>query len=198
MQIETSIILPGGWHYKDKAGYRIPLRGELPGAKEVIAAIMQHRLENNIEVGDPQADLENYVCTNFPQWCRRGATQPPININPVQGRNVDVVITWANALYTTVGRLQLVPQREAEARAQVCEACPAQMMWENDCPPCVTSAQRLLSILRQGRDTQPGLSSTLHGCALYKWDNRTACHVDKVHLNTQEVGAPPPCWARKL
>lgn len=198
MQIETNIILPGGWHYKDETGLRIPLRGELPGAKEVISAIMSYRLENNIPVGDPQRDLEDYVCKNFPTWCRKGSGSPPINVNPVQGRNVDLVITWANALYNTQGRLQLVPQREAEQRATICEQCPAQMMWENDCPPCVTSAQRLLSILRQGRDTAVGQASTLHGCSLYKWDNRTAVHIDKVHLNTPEVGAPPPCWAKAL
>jgi hypothetical protein len=194
MQIETSIGLPGGWHYEDAAGYRIPLRGELPSAQSVIDALMQHRLENNIPVGDPQADMENFVCSRFPTYCRpKTPTLPPAR--PHGTRNVDIVTEWANALYVNVGRLALVPAREAQARSETCVRCPMQMSWAEDCPPCVTSAQRLLMILRQGKDVPLGPSGTLNGCACHGWDNRTAVWFDRAHLPPKaNPGAPEMCW----
>jgi hypothetical protein len=196
MQIETSIGLPGGWHYA-QADYRIPLKGELPSAKAVLDALLKHRLENNLPVGNPEGDLEAYVCEKFPTWCRRGDTVVPPPIHPIR-RNVDLVIGWANQLYVHVGRLTLVPQKEAEARAAICVRCPMQMRWANECPPCVTSAQRLLTILRQGKDTPQGPSGTLNGCACHGWDNRTAVHLDAVHLPPQaNPTAPAECWVRR-
>jgi hypothetical protein len=196
MNIDKGRILPSGWHYKDPSGYRIPLKGELPNPQEVIAALMEYRLENNIEVGSPEGDLEEYVCSTFPTWCRREAGTPqPIQTVPGR-RNVDLVIGWANHLYVHVGRLQLIPQKEAEERANICKNCPMQMEWSRDCPPCVTSAQRLLSILRQGKDTAVAQNGEVRGCQVYGWDNRTACHIDKQHLPPPNPNAPPACWMR--
>lgn len=197
MNINEAMILPGGWHYKCDA-YRIPHKGELPNPKEVISGIMTYRLENNLPVGDPEGDLEEYVCANFPAWCRR-APGEPIPVQTQQGtRNVDLVLMWANEFYTKVGRLQLVPQKEADERAAICASCPLQMDWANDCPPCVTSAQRLMAILRQGKDTIEGNLGGLRGCHAHGWDNRTAVHIDKQHLPPQaNPNAPAQCWMRK-
>jgi hypothetical protein len=197
VNIETSIGLPGGWHYRDASGYRIPAKSELASAQAVIDALMSYRLENNIAVGDPTGDLENYVCLSFPTWCRRRQDVVP-PANPPGQRNVDLVIGWANELYTKIGRLQLVPQKEADARAETCARCPMQMSWAADCPPCVTSAQRLLTILRQGKDTVLGPTGRLQGCSCHGWDNRTAVHLDVVHLPLQaNPSAPDFCWVRR-
>lgn len=198
MNIDTGRILPGGWHYNDPSGYRIPLKGELPNPGAVIEALMSYRLENNLPVGSPEADLEEFVCATYPTWCRRTPDAPRPLKERVPARNVDLVIGWANELYTKVGRLQLIPQKEAEERATTCRACPLQMNWSSDCPPCVTSAQRLLSILRQGKDTAAAQDGQLKGCAAFGWDNRTACHIDRQHLPPQpNPNAPAECWMRK-
>jgi hypothetical protein len=199
MNIVTEMILPGGWHFISKDGYRIPLKSELPGPRDVIDAMVSYRLENNLPVGDPEGDLEEYVCNAYPTWCRRESGAPrPIQERP-NLRNVDLVIGWANELYTKVGRLQLIPQKEAEERATICKACPKQMDWARDCPNCVTSAQRLLNILRQGKDTAVAQTAdAVRGCSIYGWDNRTACHLDKQHLPQQpNPGAPAECWMNR-
>lgn len=194
---ETAIGLPTGWHFVSPQGYRIPLKGELPSAKAVIDAIMQYRLENNVPVGDPQADMEAFVCSTYPTYCRpKNQVVPPPNAGP-KGGNVDLIVAWANALYVQVGRLALVPQKEAEERAATCIRCPMQMDWASGCPPCVTSAQRLLSILRQGKDVSTGLSGTLKGCSCYGWDNRTAVHLDLSHLPPVNPASPDFCWVRQ-
>jgi len=111
-------------------------------------------------------------------------------------RNVDIVLQWANALYKDSGRLQMATGEEANRRAEICSRCPLQMEWVRDCPNCVQSAQRYLSILRQGRDTPHGNAGLLKGCNAMGWDNRTAVHLDRAMLPPANPPCPNECWLR--
>lgn len=195
--------MPGGWHYKDQSGYRIPHEGELSGPKEVIDAILTYRLQNMRPVGNPEADFHNYVCTTFPTWCVPDAGEMLQAANAAltgpsgQPRIVDIITAWATALYDHVGKLKLVPINEAEKRSEACRGCPHNVQWQGECPPCVTNAQRLLVIIRQGREATPWRK--LHACTCWNFDTRTAVHLEKEHFDISKMPALRPsfCWLKK-
>lgn len=200
-RIIEGMILPGGWHYKDSTGYRIPYTGELPNPKAVVDAILHYRLENGLPAGNPEQDMEAYVCSAFPRWCAGEADRSNTFMDntvassrPSTLRFVDIISLWANSLYGTAGKLSLVPLREAEQRAEICKGCPQNTIWENSCPPCVQSAQRLLSIIRQGKDVQQ--LNELHGCKCHGFCTRTAVHLEREHLPPVANDAPSACWLR--
>lgn len=201
-RILEDMVLPGGWHYRSPEGYRIPFSSELPNSKTVIDAILHYRLENGLPAGDPEGDMETYVCNNFPNWCRGAADRSntfmndtPASSKPGPLRFVDVIALWANSLYGNAGKLGLIPLREAEQRAEICKSCPQNQVWENSCPSCVQSAQRLLTIIRQGKDVQQ--LADLHGCKCYGFDTRTAVHLERAHLPLEiSPLSPGLCWLR--
>lgn len=192
------MILPGGWHYKDPTGYRIPHTSELPGPREVVDAILEFRLENQLPAGNPEADLENYVCTTFPHFCSDPLTTPVPNSQNqiiVGNKFVDIIALWANSLYDQAGRMTLVTNKEAEQRSVACMNCPMQTVWEGDCPRCVENAQRITKIVRQGKEVTHWRK--LHGCAAQGFCTRTAVHIDRQYLGPTNPTAPDYCWMRK-
>lgn len=196
-RVNESMILPGGWHYKDPSGYRIPHTSELANPELVIKGILDYRLENRIPVGNPERDFEDYVCSNFPNWCLTSQATPAPNPNQPRDevKFVDRIAAWANSLYDQAGRLSLVPMRDAQARSEICRRCPMNQNWENDCPRCVENARRLTIIIRQGRDVPN--ERGLMGCACHVFDVRTAIHLERAHLPATSEQAPEECWMRQ-
>ena len=201
MRITAGMIPPGGWHYKDPSGYRIPHTGELESADKVEDAILTYRLENHIPAANPKEDLEHYICNNFPSWCRMDAPSPePLPPRPEPNRNsgrfVDVIALWANSLLDIVGGLTLIPQREAEERATICQQCPLQVSWEHECPSCVESCRRITKMLRQGKEVTQWRK--LKGCVAHGFCTQTAVHLDPKHLMEPNEAAPSNCWMRNI
>jgi hypothetical protein len=204
-RVIPGILPPGGWHYvhieNGQIQYRIPHVSELPSLNAVVDAITHYRLENRLPVGDPQGDYENWLCSTHPRFCREHlfeANHISANLTaPAGQRHVDRINGWANSLYAAVPKLKMVPMAEADQRAQTCLQCPLNVQWEGECPACVTSAQRLLLIIRQGRDSHYG--KKLHACSGTGMCTRTAIHIEREHFPPQSTYAslPEPCWLKK-
>ena len=192
------VLPPGGWHYKDSVhGYRVPHTGEAPTPKILEDMLQEYRLENQLPVGDIIQDIENYICSNFPRNCTVG-DQPPLTIAqtqqaPSQTRFVDLISGWANTLYQRQDK-RLIPIAEVEQRSQACLRCPLNQVWENDCPQCVTNAQRVLSIIRQGKESSQW--RRLHGCRAQGFCTRTAIHLEREFLGAVAEGVPDYCWMK--
>jgi hypothetical protein len=199
-RIIEGVLPPGGWHYEDPTGYRIPYKGEAPSKKDLIHAIMEYRLENRIPVGHPEQELEQFLCTKFPRFCHPHDMGPAGTLTAAGGqimdtipgpRTVDHIAAWANALYEQAGRLEMATLKEADTRADVCRQCPMQKEWEGECPQCVTAAQRVLMIVRQGKEVTHWRK--LKSCG-GRFCTRTAVHIAKQHLQQPPSGAPATCW----
>lgn len=196
-RIADNIIPPRGFHYVSPTGYRVPATGEAYNEKDLIKRLQQYRLENLLEVGDAQADIENYICSNFPFVCGGNPTNVSVQthaaVAPGRGTPVDEINRWANALYENPKKVDLVTQNDANIRAHTCARCPLNVAWEHGCGPCIGQAKRLLATLRQGRDVADG--DHLRYCSHHHFDTRTAIHMSE---HTLEFGTSPEfCWLHK-
>lgn len=197
-RIIQGLLPPSGWHYKDaQEGYRVPHQGEAANVQDLSDRLQEYRLQNQLPVGDPLGDIEAYICSNFPRNCTpHEQGQEPIQqnaSNPSSNRFVDTIALWAKGIYQNQDR-RLMPLSEAEQRAQACLRCPLNQPWENDCPNCVLNAQRILAIIRQGKDV--GTHRKLHGCRAHGSCTRTSVHIEREFLGPVAEGAPDYCWMR--
>lgn len=195
-RVSEGIIPPGGWHYRDPGGYRVPATGEAYGLADLVDRVFHYRLENKVPVGDPSADVEKFICETFPAMCGMHSTpRGHFVVNSVsQERQVDVVNAWVNTLltYHDKGQIERVPESEAQARSQACRDCPFNVVYENECGSCVTTAQRGLAIIRSGQDVHGW--QKLHFCKHHRFEARTA-----IWLNRHTFGpanSPGNCWLK--
>lgn len=195
--VVEGIVPPGGWHFKDPSGYRVPATGEAVGFLDLVSMVQKHRLENRLEIGNPEADVEGYLCTTFPHLCGihhmpRGAY---VVNNAAQERFVDVILAWANTLldYIHQGKVERVPESEANRRGEICRACPFNVVWEDQCGPCTATAQRALATIRSGLDVSH--FQRMHYCRHHRFDARTAVWLGRAHFGAS--AAPDNCWLRK-
>jgi len=197
-RVIKGMVMPGGWHYKVE-GVRRPY--EAISYDDLIAKELQYRLENGLPVGDVQQDVDEYICSTFPNQCHRvsrreapahGPTAPP---RGKASRFIDHLIQWGERIYESQ-RIELVLESEANDRAKVCVECKLNGEWRNLCPNCVTRAEQLFGIIRQGRDVARWRK--LKACRLYRMDTRTAvwlrdtrCEPDLAFI------APQNCWNKQ-
>jgi hypothetical protein len=144
-------------------------------------------------------DVDNYICGKWPHFCHKEDTDGP----PPSKRSLSMVSrvnTWTilRSREAPPGGYNLVPQDEAERRAAICSACPANKGWIK-CQNCSQSTLSLLAIVRKLRGTK--LDNDLMGCDVCGHDNRTAIHLeisDMPAMDSEEQKyMPPGCWKKK-
>lgn len=194
-RIITGMIPPGGWHFMQEGKHRI----ESDSYDHLIEAVQTWRLQNQRPVGNVVQDVIDYICSNFPRQCQGTPEQRASGaVKPTPGAGnkfVDKIIQWANDARDEGIARELETEQEALRRANICAQCPKNSTWENSCPSCVDHAQRLMAILRQGKDIQ-SMAPRLHGCSEVTHDNRTAIWIKKEFLRKSD-GMPEACWVTK-
>ena len=167
---------------------------------ELIVAVINWRLQNQRPVGNAKGDVDLFICSNFPRQCQGRGPKGEINVRATVAqkaqqagaRFVDRIILWATDAMNEGHGKDLEPAQEAARRAAICVACPRNSEWENSCPSCVTHAQRLMTIIRQGKDI-PSLAPQLHACSDTDMCNRTSIWI-KRHLLRKSPNMPKACW----
>lgn len=181
------MIPPGGWHYVDRLdGIRVPLDGGANDYRDLLDSVLHRRLANRLPVGDVQADVDEYICSNFPAQC--GIIHNPIPNIPHtdQTRYIDRISQALIKLQDS--GVKLVSRELATQRAQSCLQCPHNVEWENQCPSCVGSAKQLSHLIRQGQDL--GVKH-LKSCRLHNLPLDTACLIESPE---KPQGLPEHCW----
>lgn len=175
------MVMPNGWHYPQG---NFTVRADT--FEDLVEALIQHRLNNKIPVGDVVVDIENYVCSKYPRSCHSTMGNPvPLNVSP--SKMIDSVMKYANEMYGHSH--EFVTDTEANRRAEICRNCACNIAWENACATCVGHAKRLLAVIRQNRDVSQ--HSKLHQCQVTKHDNRTAVWIKN---NKTHHKVPSNCW----
>jgi len=195
MKVNTGIIPPNGFHYV--VNDLVTLRA---GTYELlIKAIGDWRTQNGIPVGDPERDLDNYVCSKWPTYCRpEEEEQKAVSTNQNMYRHVNA---WAAIMLRNIpaGGYDLVDQKTAEERVKTCITCPFNKAWRKDCVPCMKSTDTILIRLRQLRKIT--LDDDVMGCAINGFDIKTAVHLpDSAFQMTAETKAklPQNCWLNNI
>ena len=199
MKVIESLIMPGGWHKpeKDRLDRDMPEPIRAHTYKQLIEAVTKFRADNVIPIGDVQADVDTYICTNFPRMCHQlsGVTRIGIkqSISPMRTLTDKMIQTMDQQIQDhSPENLEL--KQEAQRRADICASCKFNTRWNSNCGSCVEAVNRMSGILRAGNFTSK--DRTLRACQILKHENRSA-----VWLRLDKIGQSPDlpgyCWARR-
>lgn len=208
----TGVFCPGGWHYEEGK----MIIEDAISYEDLINRLAEYRAVNGLPLGDPQADIDNYICTTYPNMCgRQPAPQEegvdPVELSygqPVQKSSRERVMQWAVNRMQKAGQIEFVDAEEADRRAAICNACPKKIQWNEPiegCPGCavyVEEAEAKLVKLRANKSTAYVLNLYGHSCAVAGHDLETACWLEEPALkhrkNYKKSQFPTQCWLKEL
>lgn len=197
MNVETQLVMPGGWHYEFVHTNNQTVRVDAPTYFDLLTRVQTFRIENGLPVGDVKRDVDTYICSNFPNQCHQFASFSPPQAAPVPSANsvrfIDKITMWLTGMRSS--QQETLFKNDAEIRAKACLNCPLNKDWRHDCAACVENANRLGSFLRGGKDVQH--HSKLGGCTLFNHDNRTAVWLNESNFQKRS-DAPLGCWLKSI
>jgi hypothetical protein len=196
-RVIEAVVMPGGWHKpeKDRLGRDMPQPIRADTYKLLVQAVIKFRADNIIPIGDVEAEVEEYICSNFPHMCHHvpGATvavtvtrQP----SEIQSRT-DRMLQWMSGQIQDHSAEKLVLRGEAQRRADICRKCPYNVRWHEGCGTCSEAVNRMSIILRSGHDTVNGRD--LKSCQVLSHENRSAVWLP---ISSQDPNLPARCWAK--
>lgn len=191
-------LAEGGFHYPQAlpSGSTEIISGST--RDEVIASLQNFRFANGIDVGDPQREVDSYLCGRWPRFCSE--EDATVADETRDNKNLRQRTTnWKSNRYAQSDSSDpLVSDEIAEKRAATCETCPKNQDNRSGCPPCVVDNDRVLFMLREGRNVKN--SESLGGCDVCGQDNRTAVFFPDSSLkyaNAYQDQFPDFCWLKK-
>ena len=203
-RIIQGMVMPEGWHYiQFNPHIGATQRIESHSCVDLIQAIVDFRMTNQIPIGDPLADLEAYVCQTFPSFCHSipGAiVSVQVSVSSERSSTpqsfVDRVVDWMEHQLNDVSPAILVLEHTALERAAICEKCPKNLNWKTACSTCNGNVDRLATLIRQGNRLVRDMK--LKACAVTGQENRTAVWLKEDRLDsTNDTNAPAECWLRR-
>ena len=164
----------------------------------LVNEVVNWRTQNGIPIGDPEKDIDDYLCSKWAYYC-----EPSDKQSALVSKNSDLlkqVNGWAAIMTreTPVGGYPLVDQTVAANRCEICTSCPFNRPWRSGCGNCMKATDTILIRLRQLRKIM--LDDSLLGCAINGFDNRTAIHlpISALKLTEEKLQSiPPNCWIKQ-
>lgn len=209
--VKTGIIMPGGYHYKENGKMVVE---EAESYVDLIQKLSTYRAVNRLPLGNPQADIDKYICTNFPNMCGLSAptaTEEGVDAVersygvPIKKTPRERVMQWAANRMHKAGIIEFVDFDEAKRRAEICAECPAARRWDEPvegCPGCavyVEEAQANLVKIRANKSTGCSISGMM--CDVAGHDLETASWLEEPalrHRRNYEGQFPDHCWMKDL
>lgn len=210
--VMTGVMMPGTWHYEENGKMIIE---EAESYVDLVNKVAAYRGYCGLPLGDPQRDVDNYICTMYPNMCGRHAPPEEEGVDKVElsyGKPVtktprERVMQWAANRMQKAGQIEFVDSEEADRRAAICADCPKQVQWNQPiegCPGCQTyveEAEAMLVKLRRNKVTAYVLNLYGKSCTVAGHDLETACHLEEAalrHRKNYSGKFPPKCWLKAL
>jgi|SRR5215469_3187880 len=210
--VMTGVMMPGTWHFRENGKMIIE---EAVSYEDLINRLAEYRAINGLPLGNPQADIDRYICTNFPNMCgippkveEEGVDKVELSYGvPVAKSPRERVMQWAVNRMQKAGQLEFVDAEEADRRAAICNACPKKIQWNQPiegCPGCqayVDEAETKLIKIRANKSSAYVLNLYGHSCAVGGHDLETACWLEEAalkHRKNYTGKFPEKCWLDKL
>jgi hypothetical protein len=172
-----------------------PIRA--PTYRALIDAVVKFRADNVIPIGDVRAEIDEYICKNFPRMCHQfeGVARIEVahSVSPIRTLTDEMIQTMDRQIQDhSTENLEL--KQEAQRRADVCAGCRFNVRWNSNCGSCVEAVNRMSAILRAGQTVHH--ERELRACQILRHENRSA-----VWLRMDKIGTSPDlpgyCWARR-
>lgn len=210
--VMQGVVMPGTWHYKEHDKMVIE---EAESYVDLVNKLAHYRAVNLLPLGNPQADVDRYICTHFPNMCGGRLPVPEEGIDPIElSYGVPVkktprerVMQWAANRMQKSGQIEFVDSETSDWRASICNRCPMKRRWNEPiegCPGCqayVEEAESYLVRIRANKTSSFVLSLYGNMCDVAGHDLETACHLEEPalrHRRNYEGQFPELCWLQYL
>ena len=193
--IDTSVVPPGGWRYtQPETGFAF----SSSTLRVLVSKVREHRAANNLPPGDPQADIEAFVCAQLPvgaESCQAEIEGDYSNIALKTKFTMDDVKRFIQAAVAALGDRGLTDEKTADSRAHICAACPLNMPVKG-CWRCAGLADWMFRLI--------GSRRTAHGSRLQQC-GVCGCSIKAKIWLPQDVAQkvsegykfPTWCWLNK-
>jgi hypothetical protein len=191
--------MPGGWHKpeKDRLGRDMPHPISALSYPLLIDAVIKFRADNVIPIGDVKAEVDDYICTNFPRMCHGSNADISVTVDVPKTHMRTVTDNMIQTMDEqikehSVENLEL--KQEAQRRSEICRRCRFNVKWNTGCGSCREAVNRMSMILRSGNSVPH--ERELHACQILGHENRSAVwlKLDKIKRSPELPGF---CWARR-
>ncbi len=164
--------------------------------QEVINKVQSFRQDADLDIGDPNREVNDYLCKLWPHLCRQEDTveaDESAENKTLRQRSSN----WKfNRYAQSHENKDLVEPEIAEGRAKICATCPKNQSNRDGCTPCVVDNDRVFFMLRQGQSTE----TKVGGCEVTGQDNETAAFFTKpmlAYAKKYKDELPSHCWLLK-
>lgn len=187
---------PGGWRFPRPDGSLITGGDVFDLAKKV----SDYRIINNIPLGDPESEIQDFLCRQNPHPPCGPANRPQPKPG-VKAKGV-MVARFLNAMAQWMVHGGHVEQEEAERRAEICAGCPWNTFLDDAaCFGCFGLTEKVMKIIGN-RKTR--MDDSLRFCGLCGCSNAVSAFVPmdilarahKLDEFPADVGGGVPCWKR--
>lgn len=198
MKFKFGVVPPldaGGFHFNQN----IPggmIRNITASTKdELIREVLKFRVDNSLEIGNPELEIDEYLCGLWPHLCANLLPRPA-DESPKGKTQRQRTTNWR---YNRYAQAQGIEKREsqevADARAEICAGCEYNVDNKDNCSPCVAANDKALFVLRGGKSTKMKVG----GCAILGQDNETAAFLPQELLTYKKQyqdQLPSYCWLK--
>jgi hypothetical protein len=194
MRLNRGVVPPNNFHYPVEKG--VILRAATLDL--LVKEIETWRTQNGIPVGNPEKDIDDYVCSKWPHYCQVSSNEEVLvqaNTDMLKQVNGWAAITMRS---TPKGGYDLVDNNVAKERAAKCLECPFNRNWRGSCGTCMSATDTILIRIRQLRKIP--LDESLLGCSINGFDCKTAIHLPDAAFkmtDTKKQNLPQNCWLKQ-
>lgn len=198
-EIIEAMVMPGGWHKpeKNRAGLDMPAPIRADTYKQLIETVIKFRADNVIPIGNAKADVDEYICANFPHMCHpEGSVSVEVYVDNKSSEIktlTDQMLHWLDHSIDHHSIDNLEMRTEAIRRADICLSCRYNTKWNSNCGSCSEAVSRMSNILRLNNDVPRG--DKLKACQILKHENRSAVWLKKEKI-MRSNDVPNHCWAK--
>ena len=191
---------PGGWRFL-QLDTRLVIEGESFG--NLVALVIAHRRHKGLQPQDKAEvglEIERQICGRLTAYqCRSEGTDDDWIPVPADSdvMNMAKIKSFSESAWTWLkGGGQMVPAPEAERRAEICRACPANLESGHSCFSCTLGKLIRLSVPSERR--LDGLKTCgFCGCEL----TSKVLMPESVILasdHDRNIAYPKNCWQREI
>lgn len=189
MRINVNLFPKSGFIFKERDGTTIS--GNTWNG--VVARVRAYRKRNNIDPGDPEAEVRAQACERDPVICTNddGQHAAAVKVATLKGR----ILQWFAKIRSLNSRepLHFGDQTNATNRATVCAGCSHNKELPDGCSSCKAAVAEIRAEIIGPRPVDARLVQ--RGCNILGSDLATSVWIDLPTVENAEL--PAHCWRKR-
>lgn len=190
--LDVNEVPPGGWKFEQADTGAV---FTTPTLLALIRKVATYRASNQLEVGDPEADVHEYICKTLPPNSRVRCQQQGVVTGDQRQKKWTVadVNNYTKAVVSTILAGGACSLEEANRRALICRDCPL----NREVRPCSSCGEKLavLPFNLMGA-TKTAYDADLQSCDICGCYNKAKVWIPESRMAAEKAAHnyPPHCW----